>query len=113
LDGDALYHLRELARMAMDDPESMGEAMSDILAVVLNAVSAERQTLQMTFSIDQLGRHIEMLHHAAALERLRRKGLLSYESISIDPEGKNVVFFPDEASSLADEVRREFMPRMH
>jgi len=71
--------------------------------------SPERQASEVTLSLEQLGQHIDMLHNAAALERLRRKGLLSYEVISIDPEAENRVFFPDEAASLADEVRREFI----
>jgi hypothetical protein len=109
LDGETLFHLREHARMALDNPEPKAEVMSDILAVVIYAVSIERQASEVTLSIEQLGQHIDMVHNAAALERLRRKGLLSYEVISIDPEAENRVFFPDEAASLADEVRREFI----
>jgi hypothetical protein len=109
LDGGTLFHLRERARMALDNPEPKAEVMSDILAVVIYAVSIERQAAEVTLSLEQLGQHIDMLHNAAALERLRRKGLLSYEVISIDPEAENRLFFPDEAASLADEVRREFI----
>ena len=98
--------------MALDNPEPNAVAMSDILAVVIYALSIERQSAEVTLSMGEIGRHIDMLHHAAALERLRRKGLLSYEVISIDPEAENRLFFPDEAASLADEVRREFMRGM-
>ncbi|MFZ4700763.1 MAG: hypothetical protein ACOYMG_12000 [Candidatus Methylumidiphilus sp.] len=38
------------------------------MAVVIYALSIERQAAEVTLSVGQLGQHIDMLRHAAALE---------------------------------------------
>ena len=114
LDNEMLYHLRELARMALDDPESMGTTVDDIVSLVIHILAAERQTVEVNFRKDQLGHYISMLHHLAALERLRRNGLLAYKSfMSIEPEAANEVVIPQDAIYQADEIRREIMQSMH
>ncbi len=114
LDNEMLFHLRELARMTLDDPESMGTTVDDIVSLVIHILAAERQTIEVNFRKDQLGHYIGMLHHLVALERLRRNGLLAYKSfMSIEPEAANEVVIPQEAISQADAIRKEIMQSMH
>ena len=48
--------------MALDNPEPKAAVMSDILAVVIHALSIERQAAEVTLSVGQLGQHIVQRH---------------------------------------------------
>jgi len=55
-----------------------------------------------------------MLHLLATLERLRRQGLLAYESVmSIELDAANAVILSQEAFAQADEIQRQMMRGLH
>ena len=70
LDEDRLAHLQQLAETALHDPQAIGTALEDLVSVVLHALAAERQAVEVTFAQDELGRHVELLCMLATLERL-------------------------------------------
>lgn len=114
LDGETLGHLRQLAKTALHDSPSVGSALEDLLSVVLLVLAAERQTEAVSFSEAQIGEYLGMLHLAATLERLRRQGLVAYESpISIEPDAANVVVLSREALAQEDDIRRQMMRSLH
>ncbi len=114
LDGETLGHLRQLAKTALHDPPSADPALEDLLSVILLVLAAERQAETVSFSEAQIGEYIGMLHLLATLERLRRQGLLAYESaMSIEPDAANAVILSQEAFALADEIKGQMMRGLH
>lgn len=114
LDSETLGHLRQLAKNAFHDPPSVGTALEDLLSVVIHVLAAERQTETVSFSEEQIGEYLGMLHLLATLERLRRQGLLAYESfMSIEPDAANAVVLSQEAFAQADDIRWQMMRGLH
>jgi hypothetical protein len=114
LDGEMLGHLQQLAERALHDPKSAGTALEDLLSVIIHVLAAERQVETVSFSEDKIGEYMGMLHLVATLERLRRQGLLAYESVmSIEPDAANAVILSKEAFSLADEIEGQMMRGLH
>ena len=117
LDDDNLGHLQQLAETATQDRKPTGhavDAVEDMVSVVLHALAAERQTMAVAFSQDELGRHVELLCMLATLERLRRRGLLSYEGVmSIELDAPNPIVLNPDALALEPEIRREMMRGLH
>ena len=114
LDGEMLGHLQQLANQSLNDPQSVGTALEDLLSVIIHVLAAERQAEEVSFSEEQIGEYIGMLHLLATLERLRRQGLLAYENVmSIEPDAANTVILSKEAFSLADEIQGQIMRRLH
>jgi hypothetical protein len=114
LDGEMLGHLQQLASQSLNDPQSVGTALEDLLSVIVHVLAAERQAESVSFGEDKIGEYMGMLHLVATLERLRRQGLLAYESVmSIEPEAANAVILSQEAFSLADEIQRQKMRGLH
>ena len=114
LDSEMLAHLRQLAKNALHDPPSVGAALEDLLSVIIHVLAAERQAETVSFSEEQIGEYIGMLHLLATLERLRRQGLLAYESVmSIEPDAANAVVLSQEAFAQADDIRRQMMRGLH
>ena len=64
LDGDTLGHLQQLAETALHDPQAIGTALEDLVSVVLHALAAERQALEVTFAEDELGQACRTAVHA-------------------------------------------------
>jgi len=62
--------------MALDNPEPKAAVMSDILAVVIHALSIERQSAEVTLSVDQLGQHIVQRHRKQAVFEPCRKTVI-------------------------------------
>ena len=114
LDGEMLGHLQQLANQSLYEPLSVGPALEDLLSVIVYVLAAERQAESVSFGEDKIGEYMGMLHLVATLERLRRQGLLAYESVmSIEPEATNAVILSKEAFSLADDIRRQMMRGLH
>ena len=114
LDGEMLKSLRQLADQSLNDPPSAGAALEDLLAVIVHVLAAERQAEAVSFSEAQIGEYIGMLHLLATLERLRRRGLLTYESVmSIELDAANAVILSQEAFAQADEIRRQTIRGLH
>ena len=114
LDDDRLGHLQQLAEAALHNPQSIGIAVEDLVSVVLHALAAERQTLEISFKQDDLGRHVELLCMLATLERLRRRGLLSYDSVmSIELGAANSIILNPDALAHEDDIRRQMMRGLH
>ena len=114
LDGGMLGHLQQLAEMAMQGSTVMGMAMEDLALVVIHALAAERQAGEVTFSADELGRHVELLCMLAKLERLRRRGLLSYASaMSIELDADNSMVLSPGAFAMEDDIRRQMSKGLH
>ncbi|MDD2766028.1 MAG: hypothetical protein PHE83_18855 [Opitutaceae bacterium] len=114
LDSETLGYLRQLAKNALHDPPSVGTVLEDLLSVIIHVLAAERQTETVSFSEAQIGEYLGMLHLLATLERLRRQGLLSYESfMSIEPDAANAVILSQEAFALADEIKGQMMRGLH
>ena len=114
LDEDRLGHLQQLAETALHDPQAIGTALEDLVSVVLHALAAERQALEVTFAEDELGKHVEMLCMLATLERLRRQGLLSYESfMSIELGAPNTIVLSPEAFAHGEDIRRQMLRGLH
>jgi hypothetical protein len=114
LDGDMLGHLQQLAETALHDPQSIGSALEDMVSVVLHALAAERQAMEVSFRQDELGRHVELLCILTTLERLRRKGLLSYESVmSIELEAPNSIMLNPDALAHEGDIRRQMLRGLH
>ena len=114
LDGEMLGHLQQLANQSLHDPQSVGTALEDLLSVIVHVLAAERQAESVSFGEDKIGEYMGMLHLVATLERLRRQGLLAYESVmSIEPEAANAVILSQEAFAQEDEIRRQMMRSLH
>lgn len=114
LDSETLRALRQLAKNALHDPPSLGTALEDLLSVIIHVLAAERQAEEVSFSEEQISEYIGMSHLLATLERLRRQGLLAYESfMSIEPDAANAVALSQEAFAQADAIRRQMMRSMH
>ncbi|CAG0990924.1 hypothetical protein ANRL3_02769 [Anaerolineae bacterium] len=114
LDGEMLGHLQQLANQSLDDPLSAGTALEDLLSVIIHVLAAERQVETVSFDEDKIGEYMGMLHLVATLERLRRQGLLAYESVmSIEPDAANAVILSQEAFSLADEIQGQMKRGLH
>ena len=114
LDEDRLAHLQQLAETALHDPQAIGITLEDLVSVVLHALAAERQALEVTFAQDELGRHVELLCMLATLERLRRHGLLSYEScMSIELGAPNTIVLSQEAFAHGEDIRRQMLRGLH
>ena len=114
LDGDMLGHLQQLAEMALYGSPSVGAALEDLVLVVLHALAAERQTEQITFGEEQLGRHVELLSMLATLERLRRRGLLAYADVmSMELDAANSIVLSPEAFAQEEDIRRQMMRGLH
>ncbi|MCX7113682.1 MAG: hypothetical protein NTX45_27100 [Proteobacteria bacterium] len=64
LDEDRLGHLQQLAETALHDPQAIGTALEDLVSVVLHALAAERQALEVTFAEDELGQACRTAVHA-------------------------------------------------
>ena len=114
LDEDRLAHLQQLAETALHDPQAIGITLEDLVSVVLHALAAERQAMEVTFAQDELGRHVELLCMLATLERLRRKGLLSYASfMSIELDAPNTIVLSPEALAHEADIRRQMTRGLH
>jgi len=114
LDDETLGHLQQLADKALYDSPSIGTALEDLVLVVLHALAAERQTGQITFGEEQLGRHVELLFMLATLERLRRRGLLAYAGvISMELDAANSIVLSPEAFAQEEDIRRQMMRGLH
>jgi hypothetical protein len=114
LDGDMLGHLQQLAEAALHDPQSIGIALEDMVSVVLHALAAERRVGEVSFRQDELGRHVELLCMLVTLERLRRKGLLSYESfMSIELDAPNSIVLNPDALAQEGDIRRQMLRGLH
>ena len=114
LDEDRLAHLQQLAETALHDPQAIGITLEDLVSVVLHALAAERQALEVTFAQDELGRHVELLCMLATLERLRRKGLLSYANfMSIELDAPNTIVLSPEALAREGDIRRQMTRGLH
>ena len=114
LDEDRLAHLQQLAETALHDPQAIGITLEDLVSVVLHALAAERQAVEVTFAQDELGRHVELLCMLATLERLRRKGLLSYASfMSIELDAPNTIVLSPEALAHEGDIRRQMTRGLH
>ena len=114
LDDDTLGHLQQLAEMALYGSPSVGAALEDLVLVVLHALAAERQAEHITFGEEQFGRHVELLCMLAKLERLRRRGLLSYASaMSIELDADNSMVLSPGAFAMEDDIRRQMSKGLH
>ena len=114
LDEDRLGHLQQLAETALHDPQAIGITVEDLVSVVLHALAAERQAVEVTFGKDELGRHVELLCMLATLERLRRKGLLSYANfMSIELDAPNTIVLSPEALAHEADIRRQMTRGLH
>ena len=114
LDGDMLGHLQQLAEMALHGSPAIGTALEDLVLVVMHALAAERQAGEVVFDKDELGRHVELLCMLANLERLRRRGLLSYASaISIELDADNSFVLSPDAFAQGDDIRRQMARGLH
>ena len=114
LDEDRLAHLQQLAETALHDPQAIGITLEDLVSVVLHALAAERQAVEVTFAQDELGRHVELLCMLATLERLRRRGLLSYASfMSIELDAPNTIVLSPEALAREGDIRRQMTRGLH
>jgi hypothetical protein len=106
--------LQQLAETALHDPQAIGITLEDLVSVVLHALAAERQALEVTFAQDELGRHVELLCMLATLERLRRRGLLSYASfMSIELDAPNTIVLSPEALAREGDIRRQMTRGLH
>ncbi len=109
-----LGHLQQLAEMALQGSPAMGMAMEDLALVVMHALAAERQAGEVIFNTDELGLHVELLCMLATLERLRRRGLLSYASvISIELDADNSFVLSPDAFAQEDDMRRQVARGLH
>jgi len=114
LDDETLGHLRQLADRALYDPKAIGNALEDLLSVVIHVLAAERQAESVSFNEDQIEGYIGMLHLLATLEHLRRRGLLSYESfMSIEPDAANAVILAEDSLAREEEIRRQITQGLH
>ena len=114
LDSEMLGHLQQLANQSLNDPQSAGAALEDLLSVIIHVLAAERQVETVSFDEEKIGEYMGMLHLVATLERLRRQGLLAYENVmSIEPDAANAVILSQEAFAQADEIRRQMMRSLH
>ena len=114
LDWDMLGHLPQLAEMGVQGSPAMGMAMEDLALVAMHALAAERQAGEVIFNTDELGRHVEQLCMLATLERLRRRGLLSYASvISIELDADNSFVLSPDAFAQEDGMRRQVARGLH
>ena len=114
LDEDRLAHLQQLAETALHDPQAIGITLEDLVSVVLHALAAERQAVEVTFAQDELGRHVELLCMLATLERLRRRGLLSYASfMSIELDAPNAIVLSPDALAHEGDIRRQMTRGLH
>jgi hypothetical protein len=114
LDEDMLGHLQQLTEMALQDAQSMNTAVDDIVSLVLHALAAERQTTEITFNQDEIGKHVELLCLLSTLERLRRRGLLSYESVmSLELDAANAIVLAPDALVNEEELRRNMKRGLH
>ena len=113
LDEDRLGHLQQLTEAALHDPQASA-GLEDLVSVVRHALAAERQTLEVTFNQDELGRHVELLGMLATLERLRRRGLLSYASVmSIELDAANAIVLSPDALAHEEDIRRHMTRGLH
>ena len=114
LDEAMLGHLQQLAEAALHDPQAIGSALEDMVSVVLHALAAERRAGEVVFRQDELGRHVELLCLLATLERLRRKGVLSYESfMSIELDAPNSIVLNPDALAHESDIRRQLLRGLH
>jgi len=108
LDEERLAHLRQLADTALHDAKSIGIAVEDLLSVVIHALAAERRVETVSFSEAQIGEYVSLLGLLATLERLRRKGLLTYESfMSIELDAANAVVLDKNAMGQAGDIETQ------
>jgi hypothetical protein len=85
-----------------------------MVSVVLHALAAERQAGKIAIKEGDLGLHVGLLCMLATLERLRRRGLLSYESVmSIELDAPNTIVMNPDALALEPEIRRQMMRGLH
>ena len=114
LDGDMLGHLQQLAEIALHGSPAIGTAVEDLVLVVMHALAAERQAGEVVFDKDELGRHVELLCMLATMERLRRRGLLSYAGvISIELDADNSFVLSPDAFAQEDDMRRRVARGLH
>jgi len=85
LDDETLSHLTTLSDQAAVDLDALGQQIQDLLLVVVTAVAAEKQALEVPLSPELLGDYFETLCLATRLERFRRAGwLILHSPLSID-----------------------------
>jgi hypothetical protein len=115
LDEDMLAHLRQLAEQALHDSKALGAAaVEDLLSLVLHALAAERRTDTLEFKEAQMGEYVALLGLLATLESLRRKGLLSYESVmSIELDAANTVVMDKEMMARSEAVEAQIRRSWH
>ncbi|MFO1432046.1 MAG: hypothetical protein U1F76_18205 [Candidatus Competibacteraceae bacterium] len=74
LEDEALYHLEVLSSRAHQAPESLGEAIHDLLLVVVTATAAETRQQKLHFQEDGVITAFGCLWLACCLERFARAG---------------------------------------
>ena len=87
LDDATLSQLQALSDRAMRDATSLGDAVQDLILVVVTAVAAEKQVREVPISPERLLDYFGALYLATSIERFRRAGwLILHAPLSIDAD---------------------------
>ena len=87
LDDETLSQLQVLSNQATVDAASLGDAVQDLLLMVITAVAAEKQVREVPVSPERLVDYFGALYLATSLERFRRAGwLILHSPLSMDAD---------------------------
>ena len=114
LDDESLYQLEVLSNRANLDPNSLGEAIQDLLLIVITAMAAETRQRQIHFQEDGVITAFGCLWLACSFERFARAGWIVLKApCSIRPQANQQIEITEAGRQQGQEWANELKAMMH